>query len=415
VKILWVCPFFPYPPDNGTRIREYFLLRELSNWNDVSVFSLVQSSKELENTGDLNQFCQNVWGILPQNKLPEAFFDGKRQVTDVVAGLFMPRPQFFYGKPSPNVVNELRAHIEAENFDVVVIEHLLMSNYVWDSIGKSKQPLWVLSQENVESLIQKQHISLANGWVGRLRKTIYYRSFIQFESYACQRYDHVLMVSENDRRDLLKYAPTLSPAQVSLLPNGVDVSSYDIGDVEPQENTLIYNGAITYNANYDAVQFFLREILPIIQSEIPRVKVKITGKTTGADLDSLPLNENVIFTGYVSDIRPVIKSSTACIVPLQVGGGTRLKILEALALGTPVVTTSKGAEGLDMQPGRDLLVADSPADFARAVVRVLNEPELRDQLRVNGRKAVEAYDSYNIAENLHKLLLEKIEKRQKKV
>ena len=223
------------------------------------------------------------------------------------------------------------------------------------------------------------------------------------------------MVSENDRRELLKYAPTLSPAQVSLLPNGVDVSNYDIGDVEPQKNTLIYNGAITYNANYDAVQFFLREILPIIQSEIPQVKVKITGKTTGVDLDSLPLNENVIFTGYVSDIRPVIKSSTVCIVPLQVGGGTRLKILEALALGTPVVTTSKGAEGLDMQPGRDLLVADSPADFARAVVRVVNEPELRDQLRVNGRKAVEAYDSYNIAENLHKLLLEKLEKRQKKV
>jgi glycosyltransferase involved in cell wall biosynthesis len=100
---------------------------------------------------------------------------------------------------------------------------------------------------------------------------------------------------------------------------------------------------------------------------------------------------------------------------LQVGGGTRLKILEALALGTPVVTTSKGAEGLDMRSGRDLLVADSPADFARAVIRVLYEPELRDQLRVNGRKAVEAYDSYNIAENLHKFLLEKLEKRQKKV
>jgi glycosyltransferase involved in cell wall biosynthesis len=415
VKILWVCPFFPYPPDNGTRIREYFLLRELSNWNEVSAFSLVQSRKELENTGDLNQFCQNVWGVLPQNKLPEAFFDGKRRVKDVVAGLFLPKPQFFYGKPSPNVVNELRSHIEEENFDVVVIEHLSMSNYVWDSIGKSKQPLWVLSQENVESLIQKQHISLANGWVGRLRKIIYYRSFIRFESYACKRYDHVLMVSENDRRDLLKYAPSLPPAQVSLLPNGVDVSNYDIGNVEPQENTLIYNGAITYNANYDAVQFFLREILPIIQREIPQVKVKITGKTTGADLDSLPLNENVIFTGYVSDIRPVIKSSTACIVPLQVGGGTRLKILEALALGTPVVTTSKGAEGLDMRSGRDLLVADSPADFARAVIRVLYEPELRDQLRVNGRKAVEAYDSYNIAENLHKFLLEKLEKRQKKV
>ena len=178
---------------------------------------------------------------------------------------------------------------------------------------------------------------------------------------------------------------------------------------------MIYNGAITYNANYDAVQFFLREILPIIHREYPRVKVKITGKTTGVDLSSLPQNENVIFTGYVQDIRPVIKSSTACIVPLQVGGGTRLKILEALALGTPVITTTKGAEGLAVQPGRDLLVADSPSDFARAVIRVLKEPDLREQLQVNGRKAVEAYDSSTIAENLHKLLLEKIETSHKKV
>lgn len=390
-------------------------MRELSNWNDVSVFSLVQSKMELENTGDLSQFCRNVWGILPENKLPEAFFDGRRRVPDVIAGLFIPKPHFFYGKPSPNVVNELRSHIEEENFDVVIIEHLLMSNYVWNSISKSKRPLWVLSQENVESLIQKQYISLANDLVGKLRKIIYYRSFIRFEAFACQRYDHVFMVSENDRRDLLKYAPSLSPDHVSLLPNGVDVSNYEIGEVEPQENTLIYNGAITYNANFDAVKFFLREILPIIHHEIPGVKVKITGKTTGVDLSSLPLNENVIFTGYIQDIRPVIKSSTACIVPLQVGGGTRLKILEALALGTPVITTSKGAEGLTLQPERDLLVADSPSDFARAVIRVLSEPELREQLRVNGRKAVEAYDSHIIAENLHKLLLEKLETSHKKV
>ena len=165
MKILWVCPFFPYPPDNGTRIREYFLLRELSNWNDVSVFSLVQSSKELENTGDLNQFCQNVWGILPQNKLPEAFFDGKRQVTDVVAGLFMPRPQFFYGKPSPNVVNELRAHIEAENFDVVVIEHLLMSNYVWELNWKIKTTIMGFESGECGELDSKT-TRLLGKWLG---------------------------------------------------------------------------------------------------------------------------------------------------------------------------------------------------------------------------------------------------------
>jgi len=268
-----------------------------------------------------------------------------------------------------------------------------------------------LSQENVESLIQKQHISLARNGLERLRKVIYYRSFIQFEGHACQRYDRVFMVSENDRQELLKLAPALPADKVSLLPNGVDVSNYDIGEVEPQENTLIYVGALTYNANYDAMQYFLREIFPIIQRQVPDVKVKITGKTQGVDLSGLVLNEQVEFTGYVEDIRPVIKSSSVCIVPLQVGGGTRLKILEAMALGTPVVATSKGAEGLDLQPGRDLLVADAPEDFAREVIRLLRQPELREQLQKNGRKAVEEkYDSHQIAANLHQSLQEKLEK-----
>jgi polysaccharide biosynthesis protein PslH len=413
VKILWACPFFPYPPDNGTRIREYFLMRELSNWNEVSVFSLVQSRKELENTGDLGQFCRNVWGILPGNKLPDAFFDGKRQAVDVVAGIFRPHPQHFYGRPSPNVVQELRRHIEEEKFDIVVIEHLLMSNYVWNILGKPGGPLWVLSQENVESLIQKQHISLARNGLERLRKVVYYRSFIQFEGHACQRYDRVFMVSENDRQELLKLAPTLPADKVSLLPNGVDVSNYDIGEVEPQENTLIYIGAMTYNANYDAMQFFLRDIFPIIQRQMPEVKVKITGKTQGVDLSGLALNEQVEFTGYIEDIRPGIKSSSICIVPLQVGGGTRLKILEAMALGTPVVATSKGAEGLNMQPGQDLLVADAPEDFAREVVRLLRQPELREELRQNGRKAVERqYDSHHIAADLNQVFESMIERRR---
>lgn len=411
MKILWVCPFFPYPPDNGTRIREYYLLKELSNWDEVSVFSLIQSQKELENTGDLYQFCRNVWGILPEKKLPEAFFDGRRRAWDVIAGIINPAPRHFYGPPSQNVTKELSRHITEEKFDVVVIEHLLMSNYVWQLLGVLKPPLWILSQENVESLIQKQHILLEKKWSGWLRKFIYYRSFIQFEKLACHRYDHVFMVSRNDRQDLMQFVSDLPGDRISLLPNGVDLSIYDIGDVERQENSLIYNGALTYNANYDAMEFFLHEIFPIIQEQIPQASIKITGKTAGVDLSRLPLSTQVILTGYVPDIRPVIKSCMVCVVPLKVGGGTRLKILEALALGTPVVATSKGVEGLDLQPGRDLLVADTPHDFAREVIRLLTDPDLREHLSRNGRRAVEdQYGSHQIAADLHKFLQNKLEK-----
>ena len=402
MKILWICPFFPYPPDNGSRIRGYFITRELARWNEVSIFSLIQSAEEGQNLAPLREYCREVKGVLPENKRPEAFFDGRRGMKDVLPGFLVPEPRHFYGPPSPNVIRELHECLREGHYDVMIINHLLMTNYTWDFLGKPGQPLRILSQENVESLIQRQYISLARGVPIKLRKILYYLSFIRFERKACLRFDHVAVCSANDRSNLLKFVPHLAPERVSLLPNGVDTAWYDIGEVPVEEATLIYNGSLTYEANYDAVKYFLAEIFPLIQNELPAVKLKITGKTNGVDLAGLPLSENVIFTGYVADIRPVVKSSTVCIVPLQVGGGTRLKVLEAMAAGTPVVATSKGAEGLQLEPDRDFLLADTAEDFARQVLRLLNNPELRNEISRNGRQAVdERYGWQGIAHNFH--------------
>jgi glycosyltransferase involved in cell wall biosynthesis len=147
------------------------------------------------------------------------------------------------------------------------------------------------------------------------------------------------------------------------------------------------------------MEFFLHEIFPLIQAQRPQVKLYITGKLAGVPVDRLPRNEGVIFTGYLDDIRPRVAQSWVTIVPLQIGGGTRLKVLESLALGTPVVATGKGAEGLDLAPGRDLLIADKPADFAAAVLRLLQNPTLRETLSRNGRAAVKKYDWQIIGQN----------------
>jgi glycosyltransferase involved in cell wall biosynthesis len=182
---------------------------------------------------------------------------------------------------------------------------------------------------------------------------------------------------------------------VKVIPNGVDVVHYTADFGEPTADTLVYSGALSYSANFDAVDFFLREIFPLIRAERPQVKLMITGKLEGVAIGRLPSTRNngVAFTGYLDDIRPTVARSWMSIVPLRMGGGTRLKILEALALGTPVVATSKGAEGLDLVPERDLLIADRPADFAAAVLRLLQDPALRETLGRNGRQAVKArYD-----------------------
>ncbi|MCX7856163.1 MAG: glycosyltransferase family 4 protein, partial [Anaerolineae bacterium] len=185
------------------------------------------------------------------------------------------------------------------------------------------------------------------------------------------------------------------------VPNGVDPEQYqgDFGPVEP--DTLVFPGALTYEANFEAMRFFLGEIFPRIRQARPRATIYITGRTDGVDLSRLPLGDGVVLTGYLPDVRPRVARSAVCIAPLTLGGGTRIKILEAMALGTPVVATSKGAEGLEVMPGRDLLIADDPEAFAAAVVRVLEDENLRAALSAAGRRLVaERYDWRVIGQQL---------------
>lgn len=394
MKILWVSSFFPYPPDNGAKIREYFLIRELAEKHDISVFSLVQSADELDGSEPLQKICQNVTGVLPENKLPN-LLDGRRQWYDVPMGILSPHPKFMYGRPSMNVVRQLHAELSSGKYDVVIVESLVTVNYLWDFLHLPNKPIMILSELNIESLIQEQTLRHARGVIQKLRKWIYYHSFVRFEKQTCQLFDKIIVVSEKDYLDIQTLFPSLKAEHLILAPNGVDIQWNDIGNIPKEENTLIYNGALTYSANYDAIYYFLNKIFPLIIKQIPDVKLKITGKTDGVDISSLPHHQNVLFTGYVPDIRPVVKSSMVCVVPIQVGGGTRLKILEAMALGTPVVSTSKGAEGLHLEHGKDLLIADSPEDFANAVILVMRDRKLQNQLMENALQTVSSLYSWN--------------------
>jgi glycosyltransferase involved in cell wall biosynthesis len=196
------------------------------------------------------------------------------------------------------------------------------------------------------------------------------------------------MVSEQDRRTSLRTLPGYR-GRVEVVPNGVDCQHNRPGLVKPAPNTLVFNGALTYSANYDAMRYFLNEIYPLIQQQEPDVSLTITGSTSRVNLSDLRSDESVHLSGYVDDVRPLVAGAWACVIPIRQGGGTRLKILEAMALGTPVVATSKGAEGLDVTPSRDILIADEPAEFAVQVVRLLHDPALREQMATNARRLVE--------------------------
>jgi glycosyltransferase involved in cell wall biosynthesis len=196
-----------------------------------------------------------------------------------------------------------------------------------------------------------------------------------------------------------------SNTSVEVIPNGVDCG-HNLPGLAPVDATaLVFNGAMTYSANFDAMRYFLAEIYPGIRQLIGNVSLTITGNTTGVRLADLQFDDSVQLSGYVDDIRPVIARAAVCVVPLRQGSGTRLKILEAMALGTPVVATSKGAEGLDITPGHDILIADEPEEFAHQVIRLLRDAALRTHLADNARRLVEQrYDWQQIGRDFVDLM-----------
>jgi glycosyltransferase involved in cell wall biosynthesis len=212
------------------------------------------------------------------------------------------------------------------------------------------------------------------------------------------------MVSELDRAEALQVVGG-DQGRIKVIPNGVDCDHNRPGWGQARDCRLVFNGSLTYSANYDAMRWFLGQIYPLVQEQMPQVSLTITGSLQGVDLSGLNLDSSVQFSGHVADVRPLVGGATACVVPMRQGSGTRIKILEAMALGTPVVATSKGAEGLQVSHGHDLLIADPPAEFATQVLRLLRDPDLRGRLAANAHHLVERhYDWRAIGQQFVNLL-----------
>jgi glycosyltransferase involved in cell wall biosynthesis len=245
----------------------------------------------------------------------------------------------------------------------------------------------VLDVDNFMTRMLYEAYALEDNLLSKARRWLAYKKFEDYEKLLCPQFDHCLVVTEEDRKSLADLAD-LGPNQINVVSNGVDTSHHQAFITDPEPNTLIYNGALTYDANFDAMQYFLSAIFPQIVAQLPEVKLRITGKTDGVPIEQLPLTPQVEFTGYLEDIRPAVARSWACPVPLRIGGGTRLKILEAMALGTPVISTSKGAEGLEVEDGKHLLIADTPQDFAAHTVWLLRDKALREHLTNNAMQLI---------------------------
>jgi polysaccharide biosynthesis protein PslH len=217
-------------------------------------------------------------------------------------------------------------------------------------------------------------------------------TWLKHRHYLAKQLANFRLCTVASQREKELLLSSVKPTQrVEVVPNSVDLQQYGVVKTLKQANSLIFAGAFTFAPNYAAMCWFIQEVLPHVRAAVPGVRLTITGNHAGKPL---PTVEGITLTGHVDDIGSLVSSATASIAPIHSGGGTRLKILEAMALRTPVVATSKGAEGLNVVDGKHLLIADTPQEFASAILSLLHSPQLQHELAENGYQLIRTqYDS----------------------
>ena len=375
MKILFLSTWFPYPPNQGSKIRAYYLLKHLAEVHEVALVTFEDVELEPAWVEHIQQICPRLEIV---RRKPFAASKGKTWL-----GWLSPLPSAVVAIHSPEMAERVSQVAQSWKPDCVVALTFVTAPYALEVPGVPK----VLDIDNFMARMLQEAIPMAANPAGRFRRWLAYRKFLAYERKLYPQFDLCLAVTESDRRLVTQQMP-LKPDQVIVVPNGVDTQYNHLELVKPVPDSLIFNGAMTYNANYDAVAYFLNEIFPTVRQQAPEARLRVTGSTKGVDLGALPLDGQVELTGYLPDIRPAVAESWACVVPLRLGGGTRLKILEAMSLGTPVISTVKGAEGLEVEDGTDLLLAETPGEFAEQVLRVLRSAELRERLASSASRLV---------------------------
>lgn len=393
MRLLIVSSWFPFPPDNGAKLRAYHILRELSKHHTLTLLSFAEPHEAgPEHLGPLNEICGTVTVVRGH-----PFKHGRLGL----AGLLSEMPRSFVQTFSPEMQGRVSQALPGH--DVAIGLEVGSALYLRDihavpRVFEEAEVTWLRARRGLEE-----------NAVGRFRLGLTWRKYSRFIRNMVASFERTTVVSDVEREALIRMG--CDPARVSVVPNGVaDADATAARPPETRLPRLIYPGAMTYSANHDAVRTFLTGIWPLIRRVRPTLSFWVTGSTTGVDMTSLPAGEDVTFTGHVPDVRQLVAESAACVVPLRTGGGTRLKILEAMDLGTPVVSTSKGAEGLAVTPDHDILIAEGPEEFAGQVLRLLDDPELADRLSRNGRDLVQRLYTWDkIGRQLEQVIQEAVE------
>jgi sugar transferase (PEP-CTERM/EpsH1 system associated) len=384
LKILWVKAGGLYPPNIGGRIRSYRILQALAKRHSITLFTFYAAIEGDQHTALEKEFDR-------VELMPLAIPAGRtfREAFSYARYLASPLPYTVSKFCKPEVTQRLLQVVEETRPDVIVCDFVVAAQTIPWNLPIPK----IVFTHNVEAAIWKHHYKIASNPFWKLTSWREYRAMERFERESLRRADHVLTVSDHDR-DI--FSKVIDASRIAVIPTGVDVDFFRPSPDPVQPATLVFSGAMDWMPNEDAMVYFIKRILPRIRQDIPNASLCVVGRNPSQALRDLAgSHQGIEITGIVEDIRPFVHRAAVYVVPLRIGGGTRLKIFEAMAMGKAVVSTTIGAEGLPVHPGQDILISDDPDEFADTTIRLLGDPPRVQELGRAARELVEQTYSWD--------------------
>ena len=389
MRVLHFAPRVCWPLDTGAKLRNYHLARVLSEKAEVTLLAFTDAEQSLE---QLEKFYEQVIAV-PR--------DPGYTLSKIIRGTLGNTPLPVLNYTTGSMKHALEKVLRERNFDIVQVEGIHLMSYLPIITAPHPRPLMICDWHNIESELMSRYSGHEPNILKRAYAGKTARLMGDFERRAMREFDAHVAVSQRDAQQLRSLNPD---AQVFVIENGVDTAHYEEAAVDGglrKRNRIVFVGSMDYHANIDGAVSFARDVWPGVRDRHPELIFTIVGRDPAPEVRELRSTPGIKVTGTVDDVRPFYREALAAVVPLKVGGGSRLKILEAMAAGVPVVSTTLGAEGLDVHDGEDILIADTNEQLAEKIVSVIESEKLWQRISAAGRTLVaDRYDWSRLGANL---------------
>jgi sugar transferase (PEP-CTERM/EpsH1 system associated) len=399
MNLLWLNAGILLPLDKGGKLRTWHLMRHLARHHEISYLSFSDASETAADRSGMREVASDLVTIPrtePAKGTVKFYLDASRYLVDRVPYGVAKYRSGAYRRAIEQVLND-------RQFDAIVCDFLPPVVNLPDRLPCPA----ILFTHNVESEIWRRHAGNARNRAARFLLSEQWRRMARFEKDALSRFDLVLAVSDTDRQTFARLYPDALRTPAHVVQTGVDTAYFApvSGPNSARRTHLVFTGSMDWLPNEDAMQYFVREILPRIRQVEPEATLSIIGRSPTPTVKRLADIAGIEVTGRVDDVRPHIAAGAVYVVPLRIGGGTRLKIFEAMAMGKAVVSTTVGAEGLPVTPGANIVIADEPARFAQAVIHLIRDRDARVRVETAARRlVVERYDWSAVARDFEEAL-----------